>query len=350
MNSYPYRALLDFVSTLFATAGLDEDKAVAVAQVLLEADLIGHRTHGLALVPWYVGALNDGAMARTGEPEVVSDRGACIAWNGKRLPGTWLTRQAVDLGIARAEKFGTATITIAEAHHTGALAVYMNAATEKGYLALITCSTTSVAAVAPYGGTKPVFTPNPIALGVPTDGDPILIDISSSIATLNMARTLVGEGTRFPGNWVLDAHGNATDDPAAVVSGGGSLLPVGGIEYGHKGYGLALMVEALSNGLSGFGRRNGPDTTCLSVFVQIIDPDAFGGKAALLAESSHLAEQCRANPPRPGVERVRLPGESAAARKRDALEGGLRYTPEVIAGLRQAGERFGLPVDMFDRT
>ena len=347
MQRYDYGALSDYASNLFAAAGMDQDKAVIVAQVLLEADLMGHRTHGLALAPWYVTALADGAMTGTGEQEIVSDRGACVTWNGRRLPGTWLTRKAVELGVERAAQYGVVTISIAEAHHTGALAAYLTAATEKGFIAYINCSTTSVAAVAPFGGTKSVFTPNPLAMGIPTEADPILIDVSSSIATLNMARTLVREEARFAGPWVLDAQGNATDDPAAVVSGGGSLLPLGGVEYGHKGYGLALMIEALSNGLSGFGRRNGPESTCLSVFVQIIDPEAFGGRDALLAETSYLAEQCRSNPPRQGVDAVRLPGDGALARKRDALDKGVLLSTEIVTGLINAGARYSLDATLF---
>lgn len=345
-----YDPLLAFTADLFQSAGMENEKARTVSEILIEADLIGHRTHGLALVPWYIGALADKAMAGQGAPEVISDRGACVAWNGKRLPGTWLTKKAVDLGLERVEQYGTVTVSIAEAHHTGALAAYMRPATEKGYLALINCSTNSVAAVAPYGGTRPLLTPNPIAMGIPTDSDPILIDISSSIATLNMARTLARDDKQFAGEWVLDAQGNATADPNAVVSGGGSLLPLGGVEYGHKGYGMALMVEALSNGLSGFGRRNGADTTCLSVFVQIIDPDAFGGRDAFIAETSYLAEQCRTNPPRPGIDRVRLPGDSAAARRACGMAEGIEYDDAVIAGLRTAAKQLSLPTAIFDEA
>jgi LDH2 family malate/lactate/ureidoglycolate dehydrogenase len=339
---YEYGALRRFTSDLFRGAGLDGDKAANVAEILLEADLMGHSTHGLALVPWYFDAIAAGTMALTGEPEVVSDRGACVTWNGKRLPGTWLTAKAVDLAVERAATYGTVTVAISESHHIGALAAYLPRATEKGYMITIASSTTTAAGVAPYGGTRPIFTPNPLAAGIPTQGDPILLDISASITTLNLARQLAKEGRSFPQPWLLDAAGNPTNDPAAVLNGGGSLLPVGGLDHGHKGYSLALLVEALTQGISGFGRSDHPSGMSVSVFVQVIDPSAFGGKDGFTRQTTWLADACKSNPPRPGVDKVRVPGERALACKREALAHGVPLSTLIVEGLRPYCEKFGV--------
>ncbi len=126
------------------------------------------------------------------------------------------------------------TVAIANSHHTGALAVYLPRLTERGLWVQLICSSPAAHGVAPFGGTEPLFSPNPIAAGIPTHGDPILLDVSSSIMTLNSARQLVARGKRFPGKWAMDADGQPSDDPNAVVSGGGSLLPVGAFDHGHK--------------------------------------------------------------------------------------------------------------------
>lgn len=128
----------------------------------------------------------------------------------------------------------------------------------------------------------------------------------------------------------MDAEGNATDDPAVMVHGQGTLLPVGGLDHGHKGYGMALMVEALTQGLSGLGRKTGPQGVVMNVFLQVLDPEAFGGSAAFLDESTWLAEACRNNPPRPGIERVRVPGEQAMVRMRAAQARGVPLSPEIV--------------------
>lgn len=340
-TKYDCGALRRFAGELFRSAGLEAAKADNVAEILIEADLMGHSTHGLALVPWYFDAIAAGTMTLSGEPEVVSDRGACVTWNGNRLPGTWLTTKAVDLAIERVATYGTVTVAIAESHHIGALAAYLPRATEKGYMITVASSTITASGVAPYGGTRPVFTPNPLAAGIPTDGDPILLDISASITTLNLARQLAKEGRRFPQPWVLDAAGNPTDDPNAVLSGGGSLLPVGGLDHGHKGYSLALLVEALTQGISGFGRSDKPKGMSVSVYVQVIDPTAFGGKAGFNRQTTWLAETCKNNPPRPGVDKVRVPGERALACKREALERGVPLSTLIVNGLQPYCEKFG---------
>jgi L-lactate dehydrogenase len=233
-------------------------------------------------------------------------------------------------------------VVISESHHIGALAAYLPRATEKGYMVTVASSTPTTAGVAPYGGTRPLFTPNPLAAGIPTEGDPILLDISASITTLNLARQLVKEGRSFPQPWVLDAEGNPTSDPAAVVSGGGSLLPVGGLDHGHKGYGMALLVEALTQGISGFGRSDKPAGMSVSVYVQVIDPSAFGGKDGFMRQTTWLADACKSNPPRPGVDKVRVPGERALVCKREALANGLPLSNPIVDGLRPYCEKFGL--------
>jgi LDH2 family malate/lactate/ureidoglycolate dehydrogenase len=122
----------------------------------------------------------------------------------------------------------------------------------------------------------------------------------------------------------------------------GTLLPTGGVDHGHKGYNLALTIEALSQGLSGYGRADGPDKWGASVWLQVMDPAVFGGRDAFLRQSGWLAEACRATPPAPGVERVRLPGEAGLARKRQALDGGVRLYSGIMEALEGWAGRLGV--------
>jgi len=338
-----YRAddLRRFATALFRAAGLDGDKPEVTADVLVEADLMGHSTHGLALAPRYLQEIQSGSMAASGEPEVVSDRGACVCWNGRRLPGVWLVSKAVDLALDRVERHGTVAIAIGNSHHIGCLAAYLPRAADKGFLITVSSSDPSQKTVAPFGGREPLFTPNPIAVGIPTDGDPVLVDISASITTNNMGARLVKEGRRFPAPWALDAEGRPTDDPTALTTGG-SILPAGGLDHGHKGYGWALIVEALTQGLAGFGRAEAPKGWGACAFVQVMDPAAFGGRDAFARETGWLARACRSAAPRPGVERVRLPGEQALARRRQALERGVGLYPGIMDALKPFAERFGV--------
>jgi L-lactate dehydrogenase len=205
----------------------------------------------------------------------------------------------------------------------------------------VASSSPSGAQVAPFGGTRGVYTPDPIAYGIPTPGDPVLIDISASITTVNMAQRLRREGRRYERPWLMEADGTPTDDPAALDRGG-TLLPAGGLDHGQKGYGLALWAEALTQGLAGYGRADAPKGTNAAVTVQVWDPEAFGGRDAFLRQTGWLAEACRACPPRPGVERVRLPGESAMARLREARALGVALHPGILDGLASVAARHGV--------
>ncbi len=333
--------LRSHVSTLFESAGMDAEKALVSAEILVEADMIGHNTHGVGLLPWYLDSLSNEELKGTGHYRVVQDREACVTWDGNNLAGPWLVAEAFAMACERVKRFGVVTVAIARSHHIGALAAYLVKVTEQGYIGMLSCSTASQARVAPFGGTRAQFTPDPIAYGFPTDGDPILIDISSSITTTSMTRDLAAKGERFPEAWALTAEGIPTNDPAAVTESGGTLMPLGGALKGHKGYGMALAIETMGQGLSGFGRSGQPKGMQLSVFLQVIDPAAFAGTDAFLREASHLANACRANPPPAGKPLVRVPGDNAARSRREALANGVIVDDAVIAKLKVHAQRLG---------
>lgn len=337
-------ALVGFADKLLAAAGFEAEKAAVTAELLVEADLLGHTTHGLQLLAPYMAEAVAGRMKVAGQPKVIADFPAALTWDGDRLPGVWLTDKALGEAIARAETQGTAVVTIRRSHHIACLAAFLTRATDRGMLAIITSSDPSVASVAPFGGRVPLYTPDPIAVGIPTTGDPILIDISASITTNGLSGRYAAEGRRMPHPWLLDADGNPTDDPRVVAGAEppGSILPVGGLDHGHKGYGLGLMIEALTQGLSGYGRAEAPRDWGASVTVQVMDPACFGGSDAFVRQTGWLADACRANPPRPGVDRVRLPGENGLARKRAALADGVALYPGIMAKLAEVAAKHGV--------
>src|SRR4051812_8276037 len=304
-------ALRTFAGELLVKSGLGLEKANVVADTLVEGDLLGHTTHGLALLPGYLAELEKGGMAKIGEPRVIADFPAAVTWDGNKLPGPWLVRRALDLAIERAQINGTSTVVIRRSHHIACLAAYLKQATDRGLMMILSCSDPAAKGVAPHGGRREVMTPNPIAAGWPTDGDPVLLDVSMSITSNALTRRMANEGRKFPGQWLVDGAGNPTNDPAAAfASPPGAILPLGGADHGHKGYALGLMVEALTSGLGGHGRADSPTGWTASVFLQVFDPKLFGSYEDFVRQTSFLAASCRATPTRPGYDRVRLPGEA----------------------------------------
>ena len=331
---YRYDALFDFAQSLLSAAGLEQEKARSVAEVLVEGDLMGHDTHGLALLPGYLGELESGGMEKLGTPTVLADYPAAVTWDGRRLPGPWLVLQAMALACSRAASQGSCTVVIRRSHHIACLAAYLKRATDQGLLMVLTCSDPNTGSVAPFGGLDPVFTPNPIAAGIPTDGVPVLMDISTSATTNGMTNRLHNEGKRLPAAWVMDGHGVAGDNPSVLFEEPkGTILPLGGMDSGHKGYGLSLLVEALTGGLAGHGRADPKEGWGATVFLQVMDPRAFAGLDAFTRQTGKVAAACRASRPAHPGNAVRMPGEKGIALATHQMQTGIDLYPSILPSL-----------------
>lgn len=333
--------LIGFARTVLVKAGLGEEPATGVAHGLVEADLLGHTTHGLALLADYVEEIAAGRMETSGRPAPLNDRGAVAAWDARRLPGIWTTQLAIEAAMDRAGHFGMGAIALQRSHHIACLAAFLEAPARRGFAVLVFSSDPGDSKVAPFGGISPVLMPDPVAAGLPGEPDPVMIDISTSITTMAMTNRAKQQGEALPGRWLLSAEGRATDDPN-VVGAGGALLPIGGLDHGHKGFGLGLLVEMLTQGLSGYGRADRPGDWGASVLVMAIDPEAFGGRKAFLRQANFIAQACRDAKPIKVDMPVRLPGAAGLARKRRALAEGLALGREIVAALAELSERLGI--------
>ena len=340
---YDAAALREYATTLLLRIGVRDDIAADVAAILADGDLMGHTTHGLALLGDYLDQLTRGTMAKAGAPSIVHSATVAQTWDGQRLPGPWLALRALDTAMAMAKLHGTGTIAIRRSHHIACLAAYLKRATDQGMMALIDCSDPSNCSVAPFGAVSPVFTPNPLAAGIPTSGDPILIDVSASLTTNGMTGRLHKAGETLAHPWLQDAQGNATRDPAVLFGEPkGTLLPLGGLEAGHKGFGLALLVEALTAGLAGHGRADASEGWGATVFIQVLDPQAFGGADAFTRQMDWLVNACHTATPRPDAPPVRLPGERALKLLREQTAAGVALYPSIIPALESWARKLGV--------
>ncbi|MFT3869979.1 MAG: Ldh family oxidoreductase [Nibricoccus sp.] len=337
---YSAEELTTFAQELLTNAGLEISKAAVVAEILVEGDLLGHSTHGLHQLGSYLADVRTGVMATSGEPRVVADFPAAVTWDGMRLPGPWLTVKAFDLAMERARKNGTCSVAISRSHHIACLAAYLKRVADAGLMALLTCSDPQDRAVAAHGGRQGILSPNPISAAWPTDGEPVIIDISTSIASNGQTRRAHSEGRTFPSEWLVDSAGKPTKVPGALFTQPpGALLPIGGVDHGHKGYALGLLVEALTSGLAGHGRADPKEGWAACVFLQVFEPAAFGGAAAFIRQTQQMAEACRASAPREGFDRVRLPGESGLRRRETQLRDGVELYPTILPALKPWAEK-----------
>jgi LDH2 family malate/lactate/ureidoglycolate dehydrogenase len=347
MATHPFAVdrLTDFATALFAAAGMEHAKADVVGRLLVLTDMLGRRTHGLAMAPTYLAEIEKGGMRVAGEPEVIKDTGATVVWDGDYLPGLWLMNRAIELALPRAAELGVVSMAIRKCHHIGCLAALVKRAADRGFVAIIANSEPSAARTAPYGGTEAIFTPNPFAIGYPGADHPVLIDISASITTTSMTRQKYAAGEQFEHPWLLDAQGMPTRDPAVLEhEPKGSLQLIGGQEYGHKGFGLALMVEALSQGLSGYGRADAPKRWGGNVFLQVLDPELFAGRAEFERQMNQLSDRCRASRPIRADRPVRMPGDQAERSIADAAKNGITYTDATWQAIGNWADRLRVSV------
>jgi LDH2 family malate/lactate/ureidoglycolate dehydrogenase len=218
-------------------------------------------------------------------------------------------------------------------------------ATEQGLVVMIMASTPSETAVAAHGGTSRIFSCNPIAVGIPTLGRPILIDTSASMSALGPLFRAHREGVSLDGNYLINADGSTSADPASYVDSSAAILPAGGVEQGYKGFAWAIIIEALSAALTGYGRAteaSSGDGEANAVFVQAIAPGFFGGIDAFKKQMTWLGDTCRASDVAGGRPPVRMPGDRALALRDEQLRVGLSVEPLILADLEAWGRRLGV--------
>lgn len=342
-SKHSAESLREFSKRVLMANGLAEKHASVTAEVLVEADLLGHRTHGVDLLPIYVGFLRDGTMTRAGGPEAIADRGSTLLLDGRQLPGQSLIREAMDIALQRVADHGVVTVAIRRSQHTGCHAAYLAQPVEEGYFVLLTAASSFGRRIAPFGGLDPVFSPSPFAVGIPSAEGPVLVDMTMASTANSVCRQHYQRRESLPHEWLLDSTGASTADPAVLYKEPrGTILPLGGFDNGHKGFGLILMVEALALALTGQGHVFEEGESSQSVYLQVIDPQAFAGRASFTSAMGSIVEACRASRPAPGVSGPRLPGETALQSKRRQLETGVEIASDVRARIAEIGNESGV--------
>ena len=330
--------------SLLEAAGLPDRRAAIVASTLKEAELLGRNTHGLLLLDWYLADRTNGTMGKTVEPVVLADHGSAVVWDGNRLPGAWLIHQAMYEAFQRLNDHPVVTITIKRSHHVGCHAVYLRYATQRDAMMLLMDTSPGFKVVAPFGSIEPLYSPTPISIGVPTNENPILIDFSLSSSSLGRATLHHQRGEKLAGKWLIDRLGKFTDDPSVLFADPpGSILPLGGADLGYKGFSLALMVYALSAGLTGYTSDDMADGKDSAVFLQLIDPGGFGGRDAFRRTMSSFIAMCRQCSVAPGRSGVHIPGENADQKRARALEHGINLSSECVEMLTRWAHVLGVP-------
>ncbi|HEY7061934.1 MAG TPA: Ldh family oxidoreductase [Chloroflexota bacterium] len=333
-----------YIQAIFAALGATAAEADAQADVLVEADLRGHTAHGLARMPLAVELLQAERCRVGARPRVVAERGAAALMDGDGALGPYGATAAMREAMRRAREKGAAAVGL---YHTGDVALagyYAELAARADLIGLVFAK--AEASVHPHGGAEPIVGTNPIAVAIPTMGDPLLLDMATSAATRGKLVEAAAAGRPIPLGWAIDASGTPTTDPQAALEGG-ALSAVGGA----KGYGLALVVELLAGVLTGAGAGPMQDAAgwaqLWGVLFLALDPAAFVDVAAFKEAVSAYLAQIKASRLAPGVAQILLPGERSYRTRRAQLARGIILPDDVWAAVAAVARPLGLDPDTY---
>jgi LDH2 family malate/lactate/ureidoglycolate dehydrogenase len=334
---YSHEALVAAITVTLERAGLSREVASVEADLAVEADFQGVPSHGIIRIPELLKGLADGRITASGTGRLVKDKAAICVLDGDRGPGRFLSAKAMDEAVLRAKSFGIGACLASRTSHWGRAHAYAAQAARQGLIGL--CMTNATTSMAAWGKTGRVVGNNPLAIGVPgLDRDePIVLDMAMSQAAVGKVATWLREGRSVPPQWGVDAEGRQTEDPSAILKG--AVLPTGG----HKGAGLALMIQlmtaALAGGLLDHELREhdaaGLDAESSKLFLAI-DIEAFIDPAVFRAKVATLLKWLNAQPGSES-EPFLFPGQRGWTEKRANRDLGVPVHADIVAKLEAAG-------------
>lgn len=298
-----------FGSAMFQATGMPADQADIATHHLVESNLVGHDSHGVIRIPAYVSGLQAGNLRPVGQQKIVRETPASLVMDANRSFGIVLAYEAMREAVARAKQHTFGAVAVHQSGHIGRLGAYPPMAAEEGCIGVVLLNG-GARFMAPYGGVGRRLPPNPIAISVPVEnGAHLMLDITTSIAAGGKVDLYRARGVQVPEGWLVNDKGEGITDPAAFWRDDVAMLPVGG-PVGYKGYGLAMMIDAIAGGLSWAGCSAAQPTRGGSGYLALaINIESFIDLADFKKETRILVDWVKSSPTMPGVPKIMVPGE-----------------------------------------
>lgn len=346
MPNVAHGPLRDYVAKIFAGAGASEADARVVSDHLVDANLLGHDSHGVIRVARYVRNIESGTTEPRATPRVERSDGATAVVDGGWTFGQVVAHFTMDEALARARAHGVGLAVAHRCGHVGRVGAYVEQAVRAGMLGIAMVNNHGGGRVlAAPGGRERRLSPNPIAIAVPTpDPDaPFVLDMTSSVVAVGKVDVARNRGDAIPEGWVIDHAGHPATDPAALAGPPpGALLPLGGAAA-HKGFGLALVVEALAGALSPAGTsREGAPSAGNGLFTLAIDIARFRDPEDYATTIGELLAWVQSPPYLDGVERILVPGDPERAARAERETAGIAIEDATWQELTETGTRLGV--------
>ena len=344
---YDHQGLRRAIALVFVASGADDATSNAVADMLIEANLSGHDSHGIQMVKHYLEGMHDDGMRLDARPELIHDGEAVLRIDGHLALGALTGAFAMEHGIAAARQHGVALVALANSHHLGRIGYWAERCLQDGLASLHFVNVHGHRPlVAAWGGRQARLGTNPVCIGVPgTDAtEPFVLDMATSKIAFGKVGVAYDKDETLPDGAMISKTGEMTRDPATMIEDefGGALLSMGE----HKGGGLAVVCELLAGALAGnrtmVPERQHANTIINGMLLIIIDPDALGGFDAMKAEIDGLYGYIRSSEPMAGHDRVLIAGEPERLARADRLEHGVPLADAAWADFVEAAASRGV--------
>jgi len=321
--------LTNYMHTFFARLDVAEDERTILVDTLMEASLAGYNSHGIMRLPMYAKGIRQGYIRLGAKIQVRQETAATAYVDGGWGLGPVTATAAMEMACQKATQVGIGCVSVVNSNDIARLGSYVIKPAQQGLVALLMVNDAGGGpCVVPWGGVQPFLSTNPLAAGIPWQGDqPMIIDVSTSVVSLGQLKTMNATEKTPPAGLLIDKAGQPTQDLAGFFAEAkeSMLLPLGGLVAGHKGFALSLLVDILAGALSGAGCSTGQETDLdrNGLFMVVIDPAMFVTREAFNQSVERFLAGIKASQPAPYVDEIVIPGERAAKEKARRLSQGI---------------------------
>lgn len=344
-----HRELRGIASSIFLAGGSSLDEAGVVSDHLVEANLRGHDSHGVGMIPRYINNLHAKTVTPNNKGRITSEAGAVLAYDGERGYGQVVAAEATRVAIARAREHGVAVVALRNAHHIGRVGTYGEMCAEAGLVSVHFVNVTGHhPLVAPHRGSDGRLSTNPVCVAVPAAeaGRPVILDMATSRVAVGKVRVAKNKGVKMPPGHLIDAEGRPTDDPNVMFRDPpGAVLPFAE----HKGYALAFICELLAGAIGGGGtlqeKNQAQNTITNSMLTFAVDPGKLTDRNWIKDEILAITKYVTTSKPQKADEPVLIPGDPERISRAARMKGGVPLDPETWREIVAAGESLGVKVE-----
>lgn len=342
-----HEALRAVARAIVAATGSDEAEAREVADHLVEANLKGHDSHGVGMLPAYVENFKNGKLRPNRHAKLLREDGSIAVFSGEMGYGQKVAREVCDWAIARARTSGVAIVALRDVQHIARVGAYGEQVAAAGLIGMFFVNSLSGSPfVAPFGGSDGRFSTNPICIAIPgrDAATPLVLDFATSMVAMGKVRVAYNAGKQMAAGTLIDNAGKPTTDPGVLWPdrSKGAIVPFGL----HKGYGLAVVAELLGGALTGnltYQPENSYDVGIKNgMFAIVFDPARFGDIDAFRSEMEAFLDFVKESPPADSSARVMIAGEPERKTREQRLASGIPIDAKTWGDIRAAAHTLGV--------